>query len=109
MFTLYRNRLILGKGSRDLLISEIANRINNICNHTRQIYDLHCLCNILLVKIPKIKVCNPSPLKTCFATSLTKQCHVLFEITFHICSSLFRSTDGSKPFEIAFNKICIFN
>ena len=23
-------------------------------------YDLHRLCNILVVKIPKIKVCNPS-------------------------------------------------
>ena len=27
----------------------------------------------------------------------------------HICSSLFRITDGSKSLKIAFNKICIFN
>ena len=58
-------------------------RINNISNHTRQIYDLHCLWNTVVVKIPKIKVCNPSPFrKTFFVTSLTKQCHLLFEITF---------------------------
>ena len=72
----------------------------------------------MVVKIPKIKVCNPFPFrKTSFATSLKKRCHMLFEITFHvvcfslshICSSLFRSADGSKPFEIAFTKICIFN
>ena len=37
------------KGSRDLLISEIANRINNISNHTKQICDLHCLCINILV------------------------------------------------------------
>ena len=35
--------------------------MKNISNHTGGIYDLHCLCNILVVKIPKIKVCNPSP------------------------------------------------
>ena len=58
------------------------------------------VCNILVVKIPKIKVCDPSQfMKTCFVTSLTNQCHVLFEITFllsHICSSLFRITDKSN-------------
>ena len=37
--------------------------MNNISNHTRRIYDLPCLCNILVVKIPKIKVCNPSPFR----------------------------------------------
>ena len=59
--------------------------MNNISNHTRRIYDLQCLCNILVVKIPKIKVCNQSLFKkTCFVTSLTKQCHVLFEIMFHV-------------------------
>ena len=59
--------------------------INNIANHARQVFNLHCLCNIL-VKISKIKVCNPSSFKkTGFVTSLTKQCHVLFEITFHMC------------------------
>ena len=71
-----------------------------------------------MVKIPKIKVCKLSPFrKTCFVTSLMKQCHVLFEITFsaffslsHICSLLFRITDWSKPVWIAFyKKICIFN
>ena len=37
------------------------------------------------MKIRKIKICNPSPFrKTCFVTSLTKQCHVLFEIAFHV-------------------------
>ena len=41
----------------------LANRINDISNHTRQIYDLHCLCNSLVVKIPMIKVCNPSPFR----------------------------------------------
>ena len=47
------------------------------------IYDLHCLCNILVAKIPMIKVCNPFPFrKTVFVTSLTKQCYVLFEIMF---------------------------
>ena len=59
-------------------------------------------CNILVVKILKIEVCNPSQFrKTCFVTSFTKQYHVLFEITFllrHICSSLFRIADESKPF-----------
>ena len=75
----------IGEGSSDLLISEIAHRINNISNHTKQIYDLHCLCNISVVKIPRIKVCNPSPFrKTCFVTSFTKQCYVFFEITFHV-------------------------
>ena len=59
--------------------------MKNISNHIGQIYDVHCLCNILVVKIPKVKVCNPSPFrKTCFVTSLMKQCHVLFEITFHV-------------------------
>ena len=63
----------------------MANRINNTSIHTRQIYDLHCLCNILVVKFPKIKVRNPSPFrKTYFVTSLMKQYHVLFEITFHV-------------------------
>ena len=43
------------------------------------IENLHCLCNILVVKFPKIKVCNPSSFKeTLFGTSLRKQ--VLFEI-----------------------------
>ena len=49
---------------------------------------------------PKIKVCNPSPFrKTCFVTSLTKRCHVLLEITFHVFFrgatfvALFKSTD----------------
>ena len=27
------------------------------------IYDLHCLCNILVAKIPMIKVCNPFPFR----------------------------------------------
>ena len=61
-------------------------------------------CDILVVNIPKIKVCNNSPFRrTCFVTSLTKQCYVLFEIAFfvffslsYICSSLFRITNGSK-------------
>ena len=57
---------IKGKGSHDLLISWIANRINNISTHSKRIYDF-CLCNILVPKIPKIRVCNPSPFrKTCF-------------------------------------------
>ena len=64
-----------------------------------------------MVKIPKIKDCNPSPFrKSCLETSLTKQSHVLFEITFyvffsfsHICNSLFRITD-----EVGLYKICIF-
>ena len=100
VFTLYRNRRIKEKGSRDLLISQITNRVNNISNHTRRKYNLHCLCNILVVKIPKIKVRNPSPFrKTCLVTALTKQSHVLFEIAFyvffffsfnHICNLLFR-------------------
>ena len=71
-----------GKGSRVSLISQISNRINNISNHTRRIYDLHCLFNILVAKILKIKikieikVCNPSPFrKTCFVTSLTNKYH----------------------------------
>ena len=56
--------------SRDLLISYIASRINTISNHARGIYDLHCLRNILVVKIPKIKLCNPSSFrKTCFVMS----------------------------------------
>ena len=76
---------LVKKGNRVVWLSEIAKRLNNISNHTKRIYDLHCLCNILLVKIHKIKVCNPSPFrKTCFVMSLTKQCHVLFEITFHV-------------------------
>ena len=53
----------IGEGSRDLLISEIAESINHISNHTRQINDLHSLGNILVVKIPKIKFCNPSPFR----------------------------------------------
>ena len=122
LFLCLRSIATVNKGKRvtDLLISWIANRINNISNHTKQIYDLHCLCNILVVKIPRIKVCNPSPFrKTCFETSLTKQIksHVLFQITFHvfffslshIFSSLFRIADGSKQVETAFNKIGIFN
>ena len=40
--------------------------MNKISNHTRQIYDLRCLCSILVVKIPKIKVCNPFPFKKTF-------------------------------------------
>ena len=62
----------------------MANRINNTSIHTRQIYDLHCLCNILVVKIPKIKVRNPSPFrKTYFVTSsLMKQYHVLLKSRF---------------------------
>ena len=80
--------------------------MNHISNHTRQINDLHSLGNILVVKIPKIKFCNPSPFrKTYVLTSWTKQCLVFFEITFHVCFSLshicsspFRITDGSKPF-----------
>ena len=44
-------------------------------------------CNILVVKIPKIKVCNPSQFrKTCFVTSLTNECHVLFEIKFFLAT-----------------------
>ena len=60
------------KGSRDLLIGSIANSINNISKHTRQIYELHCLCNILVVKTPKINIFNPSTFrKMCFVTPLT--------------------------------------
>ena len=70
-----------------------------------------------MVKIPKIKVCNPSLLrKACSVASLTNQCHVIFKITFHvffslthICSSHLMVTDGIKLFQIVFNKIGIFN
>ena len=41
--------------------------------------------NILVVKIPKINICNLSPFrKKCFGESVTKQCRVLFEITFYV-------------------------
>ena len=43
------------------------------------------LSDVLVVKTPKIKVCNTFPFrKTCFVTLLRKQSHVLFEITFYL-------------------------
>ena len=99
MFKSYRNRWITENG--------------HISNHTRRINDLHWwMWHFGWLKFLRlIKVCNNSPFRrTCFVTSLTKQCYVLFEITFfvfffhwatfvvHFSGSLMEANRSNKQF-----------
>ena len=65
------------------LVKQLIGQISFPCKANLR-FTLLRLFNILAVKIPKIKICNPSPFrKKCFGALVTKQCRVLFEITFY--------------------------